>query len=101
MRILMVYPIIITINNTPFQGIEIFLTYKFGSERSRVESGGIQLPRLKWIGFLPSEAELLSIPQNQFLPLLASDKQRIGKLADRVITHGEESAFDEVCDNGK
>lgn len=84
-------------SNIPINlGIEIYLTYKFGSERSRIESGAVQLLRLQWIGFLPSEAEAIDIPCDQFLQLTSSDKRKIHKLADRVLTHGEQSIFNEV-----
>lgn len=78
-------------------GIEIFLTYKFGSERTRIESGDIQLPHLQWIGFLPSDAQRLAIPRNQILTLNSADKRRINKIAERALAHNEQEIFDELA----
>jgi hypothetical protein len=72
--------LVFKINFVP-AGIEIFLTYKYGSPRSAVEGGGrLALPQLQWLGVLPSELCVgganpdLPIPGHHFLPLLPSDK---------------------------
>ncbi|CAK5050667.1 unnamed protein product [Meloidogyne enterolobii] len=89
-------PMFILTDADPY-GIEIFLTYKYGSDRSWIESGGITLPQLKWIGFLPSEANNLSVPENQLLKLTNSDKRRIEKLSKRVLLLEENAVFDELA----
>ncbi|KAF7639335.1 TP6A_N domain-containing protein [Meloidogyne graminicola] len=77
-------------------GVEIFLTYKYGSDRTWIESGGVTLPNLKWIGLLPSDANNLPIPGNQLLSLTNSDKRRINKLSNKVLSIGENNVFDEL-----
>jgi DNA topoisomerase VI subunit A len=79
-----------------FLGVEIFLTYKFGSKHSQIESGFVHLPLLQWIGFFPSETEQLSIPVDQLLPLTESDKRKIDRIAERAFGLGEQYIFDEL-----
>uniref|UniRef100_A0A914IAE6 Topoisomerase 6 subunit A/Spo11 TOPRIM domain-containing protein n=1 Tax=Globodera rostochiensis TaxID=31243 RepID=A0A914IAE6_GLORO len=73
--------------NSSIGCVEIFLTYKYGSSRSIVEAGAFHLPRLRWLGFLPSEAQKLPIPSNQFSE---KDRKRIERIAQRTNGHGEE-----------
>ncbi|KAI3422661.1 hypothetical protein GPALN_013159 [Globodera pallida] len=71
-------------------GVEIFLTYKYGSSRSIVEAGAFHLPRLRWLGFLTFEAQRLPIPSNQCLQLSEKGRKRIERIAQRTNGHGEE-----------
>lgn len=89
-------PMLALVDADPY-GIEIFLTYKFGSERSRVETGHVDLHRLQWIGFLPSETEQLAFPADQVLPLVPSDRRKIEKLGGRLLAHGEQAIYDELA----
>jgi len=45
---------------------------------------------------LPSEANNLSVPENQLLKLTNSDKRRIEKLSKRVLLLEENAVFNEV-----
>ncbi|KAL3118147.1 hypothetical protein niasHT_001921 [Heterodera trifolii] len=76
-------PMLVLVDADPY-GVEIFLTYKYGSSRSAIEAGALHLPRLRWLGFLPSEAQTLPIPHNQFLQLSEADRKRIERIAQRV-----------------
>uniref|UniRef100_A0A914HA60 Pyridoxal phosphate homeostasis protein n=1 Tax=Globodera rostochiensis TaxID=31243 RepID=A0A914HA60_GLORO len=82
-------PMLALVDADPY-GVEIFLTYKYGSSRSIVEAGAFHLPRLRWLGFLPSEAQKLPIPSNQCLQLSEKDRKRIERIAQRTNGHGEE-----------
>lgn len=50
---------------------------------------------------MPSEANNLSVPENQLLKLTNSDKRRIEKLSKRVLFLEENVVFDEVYFNFK
>ncbi|XP_055377341.1 uncharacterized protein LOC129609453 [Condylostylus longicornis] len=61
-------------------GIEIMLTYSYGSKELSFMSHCLACPEIQWIGVLPSEIELLGIPSIQ---LTNEDKIRINDLLKR------------------
>lgn len=81
-----------------YLGIEIFTTYKYGSEASKIEAGNVVVSEIKWIGLFPSEIVNLPIPDNQFLPLSVSDTRKIEKLIQKAKIYSNQFILNEVSE---
>lgn len=78
-------------------GVEIFLTYKYGSARPSVEGGhDICVPSIQWLGIRPSKTTGQPIPANQYLPLSHTEFKKIETLKRRAYFLRETLVIEEV-----
>ncbi|CAI5448365.1 unnamed protein product [Caenorhabditis angaria] len=70
-------------------GIEIFLTYKFGSSKNHSESSDAFIPDIEWIGVFPSDSTRFPIFPDQLLPLSKLDVTKIETLKSRAFQLSE------------
>ncbi|WKY04795.1 hypothetical protein Q1695_005647 [Nippostrongylus brasiliensis] len=65
-------------------GIEIMLTYKYGSMSDCKEGRGCFVKEMQWLGFKPSDASVLPIMSHQFIGLYNRDFVKITRIRRRA-----------------
>ncbi|KJH49878.1 type IIB DNA topoisomerase [Dictyocaulus viviparus] len=65
-------------------GIEIMLTYKYGSNSYYTEDHRSYVRQIQWLGFKPSDISLLPIMSHHFLKLCNSDFMKIRRIRRRA-----------------
>ncbi|KAH7700035.1 CRE-SPO-11 protein [Aphelenchoides avenae] len=88
-------PMFALVDADPY-GIEILATYRYGSARSKVESGDLSLPRIQWLGVLPSDVPRLPISPAHYLKLSARDYTKIVRLMKRAAKHNDAQMISEL-----
>ncbi|VDM56967.1 unnamed protein product [Angiostrongylus costaricensis] len=76
-------------------GIEIMLTYKYGSSSNCVEGRHCHVKQIQWLGY-PSDIPLLPIVNHHFLKLRNSDFMKIKRIRRRAQVLGEHNVVDEL-----
>lgn len=71
-------------------GVEIYLTYKYGSSKDRFEGREAIVREMEWIGVYPSDIHIYPIEDNQYIPLKNSDYRKIEQLEKRSRSFGED-----------
>ncbi|KAK6750008.1 hypothetical protein RB195_002169 [Necator americanus] len=66
-------------------GIEIMLTFKYGSISERREGQGCCIKQMQWLGFKPSDIRSLPIVSQHFLKLRNRDFVKISKIRRRAL----------------
>ncbi|CAB3409911.1 unnamed protein product [Caenorhabditis bovis] len=77
-------------------GIEIYLTYKYGSILESSECRDAFIPQIQWVGVFPSDCNKFPINQNQFSNLSHSDSKKLFKLLNRSIQLNEQVVRQEI-----
>uniref|UniRef100_A0A7I4YLE4 DNA topoisomerase (ATP-hydrolyzing) n=1 Tax=Haemonchus contortus TaxID=6289 RepID=A0A7I4YLE4_HAECO len=77
-------------------GIEIMLTFKYGSITERREGRGCNVKQIQWLGLKPSDVSSLSIPREQFIRLTNRDFMKIVKIRRRANGLGEDEVVAEL-----
>ncbi|PIO67329.1 hypothetical protein TELCIR_10923 [Teladorsagia circumcincta] len=77
-------------------GIEILLTFKYGSVSDSREGRGCNVKEIQWLGFKPSDVSQLPIMQHQFLKLGNHDFMKISKIRRRAQGLGENDVVSEL-----
>ncbi|CAI4231950.1 unnamed protein product [Auanema sp. JU1783] len=77
-------------------GIEIMLTYKYGSISDKMEGKGAFIPTIKWIGMKPTDCLRFQIAENQYLPLSHRDYKKLVRLRRRSVILKEYDLVQEV-----
>ncbi|CAD6197148.1 unnamed protein product [Caenorhabditis auriculariae] len=77
-------------------GIQIYITYKYGSYHEKCEGREAFISSMKWIGLFPSDATFCPISDNQYIPLQNSDFVKIRKLTRRVKNLDEPQVIQEL-----
>ncbi|KAJ1352866.1 Spo-11p [Parelaphostrongylus tenuis] len=77
-------------------GIEIMLTYKYGSSLDSVEGRCCRVRQMQWLGFKPSDISSLPVVNHHFLKLNNRDFMKIRKIRRRAQTLGEHDVVDEL-----
>ncbi|KAK6012188.1 hypothetical protein OSTOST_22667, partial [Ostertagia ostertagi] len=70
-------------------GIEIMLTFKYGSVSDSREGRGCNVKEIQWLGFRPSDISQLPIVRHQYLKLGNHDFMKITKIRRRAQGLGE------------
>ncbi|CAJ0573511.1 unnamed protein product, partial [Mesorhabditis spiculigera] len=65
-------------------GLSIYLSYKYGSGKWHVESSGVAVPKIQWLGLGFSDLDNLPIPEDQYLPIKFAEKKRLRQLIHRA-----------------
>uniref|UniRef100_A0A0N5AQJ5 DNA topoisomerase (ATP-hydrolyzing) n=1 Tax=Syphacia muris TaxID=451379 RepID=A0A0N5AQJ5_9BILA len=65
-------------------GIEIFITYKYGTKKPKFETGNCNILNFEWIGLSRLEASRYPIPEDQFLRMNKREIKKISGLRERV-----------------
>ncbi|GMS95689.1 hypothetical protein PENTCL1PPCAC_17864, partial [Pristionchus entomophagus] len=77
-------------------GMEIFLTYKYGSCSGRVEGRKAVVPTIKWLGLKPSERDIFPIESNQLLAMKNVDHRKSSRVRRRAESLKEEDIVKEL-----
>jgi len=77
-------PVLALIDSDPY-GLEILLTYTFGSLSQSHDSDRLAVPHIKWLGVRPSDFTRFNVPINKLLPLTDTDYKKGIDLLDRKI----------------
>ncbi|KAL6740532.1 hypothetical protein Aduo_013881 [Ancylostoma duodenale] len=77
-------------------GIEIMLTFKYGSVSERREGLGCCVKQIQWLGFKPSDIRNLPIRGHQFLKLCNRDFVKITKIRRRAQGLDEHDVVEEL-----
>ncbi|GMT24311.1 hypothetical protein PFISCL1PPCAC_15608, partial [Pristionchus fissidentatus] len=77
-------------------GMEIFLTYKYGSSTSRVEGRSAVVPSIQWLGLRPSERDTIPIAHNQLLAMVNADHRKSARVRKRAETLKEDQIVQEL-----
>ncbi|CAJ0962645.1 unnamed protein product, partial [Mesorhabditis belari] len=77
-------------------GIEIYLTYKYGSVQDRAETNNIFVREIQWIGLKPSHMQSVPFPSSQLLTLTHRDYMKMRRVRTRAKFLNEEDVVDEI-----
>ncbi|VDO40499.1 unnamed protein product [Haemonchus placei] len=77
-------------------GIEIMLTFKYGSITERREGRGCNVKQIQWLGLKPSDVPSLPITREQFIHLTNRDFMKIVKIRRRANGLGEDEVVAEL-----
>jgi meiotic recombination protein SPO11 len=75
MSVRMRLPVFMVADADP-HGIEIFLTYKFGSRTMAHQSHELACTSLKWLGIRPSDFDKWRLPREALVPLRPEDLRK-------------------------
>ncbi|KAH6822754.1 Spo11/DNA topoisomerase VI [Perilla frutescens var. hirtella] len=70
-------------------GIDILVTYRFGSMQMAYDAKYLRLPEIRWVGAFPSDSENYQLPQQCLLNLTAEDKQKAEGILHRCYMERE------------
>ncbi|XP_047976823.1 meiotic recombination protein SPO11-1 [Salvia hispanica] len=68
-------PVYCLVDCDPY-GIDILVTYRFGSMQMAYDAKYLRLPEIRWLGAFPSDTENYQLPQQCLLNLTAEDKKK-------------------------
>ncbi|KAG6405262.1 hypothetical protein SASPL_132849 [Salvia splendens] len=68
-------PVYCLVDCDPY-GIDILVTYRFGSMQMAYDAKYLRLPEIRWLGAFPSDSDSYQLPQQCLLNLTAEDKKK-------------------------
>uniref|UniRef100_A0A0R3S535 DNA topoisomerase (ATP-hydrolyzing) n=1 Tax=Elaeophora elaphi TaxID=1147741 RepID=A0A0R3S535_9BILA len=77
-------------------GIEIAMTYKYGTSSKKFGMENLKLPHFEWIGLSRHLLPKFVIPTSQFLPLQKRELVKVEKLCQRTASLGDKALLDEL-----
>ncbi|KAL8469718.1 hypothetical protein ACS0TY_032529 [Phlomoides rotata] len=81
-------PVYCLVDCDPY-GIDILVTYRFGSMQMAYDAKSLRLPEIRWIGAFPSDSEKYQLPQQCLLPLTTEDMQKARGILQRCYMERE------------
>ncbi|KAG7207529.1 hypothetical protein KM043_009160 [Ampulex compressa] len=72
-------PVYVLVDADPF-GVDIMLTYRFGSIALSRENASLASPKVRWLGIFPSELEVLGV---KMMPLNEADLSKLASIKNR------------------
>ncbi|XP_057765479.1 meiotic recombination protein SPO11-1 isoform X2 [Salvia miltiorrhiza] len=81
-------PVYCLVDCDPY-GIDILVTYRFGSMQMAYDAKYLRIPEIRWLGAFPSDSENYQLPQQCLLNLTAEDKQKAEAILHRCYMERE------------
>ncbi|XP_073125743.1 meiotic recombination protein SPO11-1 isoform X2 [Henckelia pumila] len=81
-------PIYCLVDCDPY-GIDILMTFRFGSMQMAYDAKSLRLPEIRWLGAFPSDHKTYQLPQQCLLPLTDDDKHKLKGMLHRCYMERE------------
>jgi len=88
-------PLYVLVDYDPY-GLHIYYNYRYGCERTRIESDDLKLDEAIFLGLRYEQFEDAVLDENQLLPLDENDKKRLHLLRTLSLAQNDYVLFEEV-----